>query len=135
MNQAAAENDFFALLAPMLPEGASPQETLDDATARKLRANWAQLVGMGFDLELRRDSLAVRHRTQRFETVVQFSHENDLGERRALFRSLKAAFGKMTDRFFPWLFQPSAAVSAPYDRLKEVISIWQALRKKVRASS
>jgi hypothetical protein len=132
MGQPAPELDTLDRLGPVLPEGQDPRDALDDDTAHRLRANWEQLEEMGFDLELRRDSLRVQHRTRRFETVIQLSHENDLGERRALYRELRSAFGRITDRLFSWVLQPSRSVVVPYEGLKEVISICQSLRKGLR---
>jgi hypothetical protein len=134
MDQATPQTDIRARLTPVLPEGQLAQKALDDEAARRLHSHWERLAAMGFDLELRRDSLRVQHRNRRFETVIHLSHEKDLGERRALFRALKSAFGRVTDRLFSWAFQPSSAVAAPYESLREVISICQSVRRRFRFS-
>lgn len=121
-------------LAPVLPEGIDSTGVLDEATEDRFRANWTQLERMGFELEVRRNSLQVRHRDRKFETVIQLTQEDDLGERRALYQSLRVAFGRATDRYFSWMFQPSHSVTAPYESFKEIISICQAVRNKYRFS-
>jgi len=134
MDRSAAEQEILNRLAPFLPEGAASGAVLDAHTADRFGARWAQLQDLGFELDVGRDSLQVRHRDRGFQTVIQLSHENDLGERRALFQALKNAFGRTTDRFFSWIFQPSPAVSLAYDSLREIIEICQDLRGKYRFS-
>ena len=134
MDRSAAEGEVLDRLATFLPEGAAPAAAIDARTAARFGARWAELQELGFELEVGRDALRVRHRDRGFQTVIQLSHDNDLGERRALFQALKSRFGRTTDRFFSWLFQPSPAVSLVYESLREVIEICQDLRGKYRFS-
>jgi hypothetical protein len=133
MTGTADSLDAHCLLAPILPAGAPSEKTLRGEAAGRLAHHWARLQEMGFQLELRKDSLAVHHGGRGFEHVVQLSHPDDLGERRALFNAVKASFGRLSDRFFPWLFQPSPDVTRSYESLKEVISTCQAIRQQARA--
>jgi hypothetical protein len=132
MGRSVIEEEIAKRLAPLLPGETDPGKILDGRAAQRFSARWAQLEDMGFELNVGRASVQVRHRGTGFETVIQLSHENDLGEKRALFRALKRAFGRTTDRFFSWIFLPSPPVSLAYESLREIIEICQSVRAKHR---
>lgn len=129
------ETDIRTVLAPIVPQFADPRAGLSEEAVRRLLDHWATLEHMGFELELRRDSLRVQHRNRGFETVIQLSHEDDLGERRALYRDLRDSFGRVTDRLFSWLFQPSPSVMRPYESLREIVALCQRVRQSQRMSA
>ncbi|MBI5018526.1 MAG: hypothetical protein HZB55_23965 [Deltaproteobacteria bacterium] len=122
-------------LAPLLPTGSPTSKDLCPPEAlRRLDDHWSRLEGLGFLLEIRPGALRVRHRTVSFESVLHFGGQDDLGERRQLFASLKAAFGGLRDRF-PWLWQPSPAVTTPYESLKAVADVCETVRSRRSRSS
>jgi len=102
---------------------------LTPAEQERLSTHWTSLRERGFEVTLRRDSIEICHPKRGFETVVQLSGEDDLGERREVFRALRAAFGSVTERWFPRLVQSSTAVTRPYQDIKEIVEICQALRR------
>lgn len=131
---AATEPTHPALqhLAALLPPGETrPEAFCPEAALRRLEEHWGRLQGLGFELGIRAGSLQVRHGNRGFETVLHFGGPDDLGERRQLFAALKATFGGFRDRF-PWLWQPSPAVTVPYESLKAIAEVCQAVRTKSR---
>lgn len=119
-------------LSALLADGASPERAVPPDLQRRFEARWSALRHLGFDLEVRRDSLRVFHRERRFEAVIELSGDDDLGEKRELFRTLRASFGNTAERWFPKLVQCSPAVTAPYLALKDVLDVCQALRRSRR---
>ncbi|MHB8767205.1 MAG: hypothetical protein ACYDA8_23085 [Deferrisomatales bacterium] len=117
-------------LAPLY--GPAPETThpFSPDELDRLTAHWDRLEALGFELEVRRDSLRVQNRAGGYETVIQLSRGDDLGERRALHRSLRAAFGSASDRHLAWLFQPSRAITDPCDALRGVVEVCQAVRQR-----
>lgn len=127
-----APSDLLTRLAPLLPScGAGGAAPLPEEARRRLADHWSRLARLGFDLEIRAHSLRVRHGNRGFETVLHFGGPDDLEERRKLFTDLRAAFGGLRDRI-PWLWQPSAAVTAPYESLKAVVEVCEAVRRQAR---
>jgi hypothetical protein len=119
-------------LSALLADGAHPGRTVPIDLQRRFEARWSALRDLGFELEVRRDSLRVSHRERRFEAIIELSGDDDLGEKRELFRALRATFGNAAERWFPKLVQCSPAVTAPYLALKEVLDVCQALRRSRR---
>jgi hypothetical protein len=119
------------LSALLPPDAARPEALCSEEALRRLEEQWSRLEGLGFTLEVRAGSLRVRHGNRRFETVLHFGGPDDLDERRRLFAELKAAFGGFRDRF-PWLWQSSPAVTIPYESLKAVAEVCQAVRTNAR---
>jgi hypothetical protein len=116
-------------LAPLLPRGAELRDRLEDEPWERLQASWQQLTELGFEVEVRAEELLVRHRDAGFETVIQLSRPDDLGELRGLFLALRKRFGRVRDRWLPWLFLPGQAVTDPYEHLREIIATCQKLRQ------
>ena len=116
-------------LSPLLPEGAEIRGLLDAKTLGKLENSWRELAERGFEVGVGSNELKIRHRASGFETVIQLSRPDDLGELRGLFLSLRHQFGRLRDRWLPWLFLPGPAVTVPYDHLRLIISTCQRLRQ------
>ncbi len=114
------------------PQDFDPVGFLPAAKKDRLAEHWGRLRDLGFELEVRHDLIQVRHGNRGFHSVIHLSHPADLGERRHLFESLKQAFGGFTDRFLAWVLQPSVAVTAPYESLREVIALCQEARETAR---
>jgi len=114
---------------PPLPPGLDPA-ILTPGDRDRLVCHWHSLQERGFALTPHRDSLEIRHPQRAFEAVVQLTDSDDLGERRELFRTLRAAFGGWAERWFPGLVQSSPAVADAYQDIKEVVEVCQTLRRR-----
>ena len=116
-------------LTPLVPRGVEIQKVLDDETMGRLQTNWQELADLGFEVAVGADELVVRHRSSGFETVMQLSRPDDLGELRSLFLALRRHFGRLRDRWLPGLFLPGPSVTTPYELLRQVIGTCQRLRQ------
>ncbi len=125
-------NSVADALAPLLPKRTGNQGVLDDETMGRLQTSWQELVGLGFEVSVSTDELVVRHRTSGFKNVIQLSLPDDLGELRGLFLALRHHFGRLRDRWLPWLFLPGQSVTTPYEHLRQIIGACQKLRQDVR---
>lgn len=122
--------DASACLAPLLAAGEPPDSvSLTDEDRRRFEERWRQLTDLGFVLEMRAHSLRIRHESAKFETVLQFGGPDDLAERRRLFSQLRFSFGTLRDRL-PWLWQSSPAVTVPYEGLRVVLEVCEAVRRR-----
>jgi hypothetical protein len=119
------------LLTPLLPPGVPSEALLSAETLEALQSHCRNLEGLGFELEVRENNLRVRQRHRGFDMVIQFSDQDDLGERRRFFAALKRTFGSFWDRF-SWLVHPSKAVTVPYEHVKAVLGVCQAARLRLR---
>lgn len=119
-------------LTALFPDG--PEETgkVTEAARGRFEVHWRALRELGFHVFLRKDAILVRHPGRGFEMEIQLSSEDDLGEKRELFRALRANFGGPVERWFPKLVQSSPAVTRPYQSLKELVEVCQAVRRKVQ---
>ena len=126
---ASATETVADALSPLLPESAEFRAILDDASRTRLEASWSELAELGFEVGVGADQLQVRHRDRGFETVIQLSRPDDLGELRGLFLALRQRFGRVRDRWLPWLFLPGQAVTVPYEHLRLIIGTCQRLRQ------
>ena len=116
-------------LAPLLAKNKGHQGLLDDETLGRLQNSWQALADLGFEVAVATDELVVRHRVSGFKNVTQLSRPDDLGELRSLFLALRSHFGRLRDRWLPWLFLPCQAVTAPYEHLRHIIGTCQRLRQ------
>ncbi len=115
-------------LSVLLPVGADLPMVVPDSARERFEICWGALRGLGFDVEVRKASLRVRHPERGFDRVIHLSGEDDLGEKRALFQDLRAAFGGAVERWLPGLVQSSPTVTIPYLGLKQLVEICQAVR-------
>ncbi|MFU8856349.1 MAG: hypothetical protein ACNA8S_05010 [Deferrisomatales bacterium] len=128
-------DDAVPDLTVLLPEGSPASPVVPEDVRRRFGTCWRALRDQGFDIEVRRNSVRVRHAGQGFERVIQLSGEDDLGEKRELFRALRSAFGGLVERWLPHVVQPSPTVTWPYLNLKQVIEICQGVRALRRRSA
>lgn len=116
-------------LAQILPSGPEPGKLVGNEAVSLFQENWHKLRELGFEIDTGPDTLTVRHRDRGFESVIHLSRDSDLGELRALFLALRSHFGRLRDRWMPWLFLPGQAVTAPYEHLRQITSVCQQLRQ------
>ncbi len=107
----------------------APGATVPEAVRRRFEDQWQALTDLGFSLEVRADSLVVRHPERGFEATIELTRPDDLGERRELYRALRRAFGGRLERWLPQLVQASQPVTRPYQSLKNQVEVCQALRR------
>lgn len=120
-------------LRALFPDDPEEAEKVPEAARGRFEAHWQALRDLGFHVLLRKDALVVRHPGRGFEMEIQLSREDDLGEKRELFRALRATFGSPMERWLPILVQSSPAVTRPYQSLKGLVEVCQAVRRKARA--
>ncbi len=127
--------DPAGLLQPLLPDGVDPLDVLPPGAIEELRTHLTRLQSLGFRVDVGRSQVRIRNPGRGFVTVVHLSQADDLGERRALFRRLRARFGTPWDRYLPWLFAASRQVAEPYQSLKVLIERCQEVREKTRPAA
>ncbi|HSH70845.1 MAG TPA: hypothetical protein VK997_13050 [Deferrisomatales bacterium] len=127
-------NSVANALAPLLPKNNGNPGRLDDETMGLLQTSWRELDDLGFEVSVGADELVVRHGASGFKTVIQLSRPDDLGELRRLFLALRRTFGRLRDRWLPWLFLPGPSVTAPYEHLRRIIGTCQKLRQDIRGA-
>ncbi len=120
-------------LSALFPDDPEEAGKVPEAARARFETHWRALRDLGFHVQLRKDALVVHHPDRGFEMEIQLSREDDLGEKRELFRALREAFGGPVERWFPKLVQSSPAVTRPYQSLKELVEVCQAVRRKVPA--
>jgi len=116
----------------LLPDGPGAAGKVTAAARQRFEAQWRALRDLGFQVQLRKDALCVHHPDRGFDMEVQLSRGDDLGERRELFRTLRAAFGTPLERWLPKLVQSSPAVTRPYQSLKEMVEVCEEVRRKAQ---
>ena len=124
--------DPVPLLRPLLPPGVDPLDVVPAPVLQELRTQLTRLRDLGFRVEAGRSQVRIRNPAQGFVTVVHLSQADDLGERRDLFRRLRARFGTFWDRHLPWLFAASPRVAEPYQSLRVLIERCQEVRESSR---
>ncbi len=127
--------DPVPLLRPLLAPGAEPLDAVPAPVIEELRTHLTRLGDLGFRVEVGRSQVRIRNPARGFVTVVHLSQADDLGERRDLFRRLRARFGTFWDRYLPWLFATSRQVAEPYESLRVLIERCQEVREGSRSAA
>ena len=129
-----SEQDLAIRLSPLMPEDSFPLEWLGGGTKlARLSENWAVLEAMGFQLELKPNSLRAVHREKAFETAFSLTGADEPGIWQAVYEDMRRAFGGFADRYFSWILQSSDEVTKPYRCLKEVVGVLKDADARSRA--
>ncbi|GAB6063869.1 hypothetical protein [Deferrisoma palaeochoriense] len=122
------------LLRAFLPPGQEWERAVPAEVLAEARRHLERLSGAGFELEPGRALLRIRNPGAGFVFTAHLSHRDDLGERRELFRALRARFGTPAERWLPWLFAASPRVAEPYESLRYLLELCQDLRNRPLAA-